>query len=75
MYHKGPILRDVLCVVCWQLLLVKQGVDTEIFAVSDLASVAELKEVSAPMLLIALQASIHSAKTAPEISHWQAGVT
>lgn len=47
MYHKGPILRDILCVVCWQLLLVKQGVDTEIFAVSDLASVAELKEVSA----------------------------
>lgn len=31
----------------WQLLLIRQGIDTEIFAVSDLVAVAEPKEVSA----------------------------
>lgn len=43
---KDPNLGTFPFFMHWQLLLIKQGVDTEIFAVSDLAAVAETKEVS-----------------------------
>lgn len=44
---KGTNLGTFPFFMHWQLLLVRQGIDTEIFAVSDLVAVAETKEVSA----------------------------